>query len=219
MFGEPATNSMHWCVAPLGEALVDTRYGVSERATTDPTGTPMLRMNNISRKDEISLDDVKFVHLGPVKLGKHLLRTGDLLFNRTNSVDLVGKTGLWTTPDGPIVAASYLIRIRVDPERLVPSYLWALMNTSYMKALLRTKARRAVGMANINATELRRIPVMLPPLALQHHFATLSFSIRQQTERRRPSNRHMQLVFRNLLARSFSFSAGPFSPEPTNTAP
>ncbi len=204
MFGDPATNPMRWRIVPLGDALVDTQYGLSKRATTDYTATPILRMNNISPAGEILLDDLKFVDIDPTETKKFLLHPGDLLFNRTNSIDLVGKTGLWTNPDLPVVAASYLIRVRVDREQLVPSYLWALMQTPYMKALLRRKARRAVGMANVNASELRQLPGMLPPLQLQNEFATLSTAVRQdRTLRAHYTGIASQLV-RGLLYNAFS---------------
>ena len=86
------------------------------------------------------------------------LRPGDLLFNRTNSKELVGKTGLWRGQI-PAVAASYLIRLRVDESKAVPDYIWAWMNTPHFKQLLFAISRRAVGIANINATELRSMPV------------------------------------------------------------
>jgi hypothetical protein len=98
------------------------------------------------------------------------LLAGDLLFNRTNSKELVGKTGLW---DGRFdaVAASYFIRLRVNRERIVPAYLWAFFNTSHMKRVLFQTARGAIGQANINAKELRAFPVAAPPLPLQTAFA------------------------------------------------
>ena len=206
MFGDPATNPMGWRTAPLGTALTDTQYGISTRATTDRTGVPILRMNNISPAGEIMLDHLKFVNLDTRELEKHLLHPGDLLFNRTNSVDLVGKTGLWTKPDFSAVAASYLIRIRVDRDRLVPTYFWALMNTSYMKTLLRTNARRAVGMANINATELRRLPGMLPPLQLQNRYAALAGSVRRDREYRRLCTTLTDRLSCNLMDKAFSGS-------------
>ena len=184
MFGDPALNPKGWRTAPLGHALADTQYGISKRSTTDETTIPILRMNNISPTGDLLLHDLKFVDISPTETQKYLLHTGDLLFNRTNSIDHVGKTALWTVPDVAAVPASYLIRIRTDRKHLLPHYLWALMNTAHMKALLRSRARRAVGMANVNATELQEMRVMLPPLRLQSRFADLAGALRQDRRRR-----------------------------------
>ena len=204
MFGDPATNPMGWRTAPLGDAITETQYGTSRRANTNGQGVILLRMNNISTSGEIDIGDVKFVDLEPTECERQLLRSGDIVFNRTNSVELVGKTGLWRESELSVVAASYLIRIRVDPDQLIPSYAWALMNTAHMKNVLATTARRAVGMANINATELRRLPWMFPPLQLQEDFAAVSDSIRQLNETRNHSLNATRQMFLNLLNRVFS---------------
>ena len=204
MFGDPATNPMGWRAAPFGDAIVETQYGTSRRANMSGQGVILLRMNNITTSGEIDLGDVKFVDLEPTECERQLLRSGDIVFNRTNSVELVGKTGLWRESELSAVAASYLIRIRVDPAQLIPSYAWALMNTAHMKNVLATTARRAVGMANINATELRRLPWMFPPLQLQEDFAAVSDSILRLNETRNHSLNATRQMFLNLLNRAFS---------------
>ena len=204
MFGDPATNPMGWKTAPIGDAIVDTQYGTSKRANADGKGVPILRMNNISAAGEIDIEDMKFVVLDRDELERQVLQRGDILFNRTNSIDLVGKTGLWEEGELQAVAASYLIRVRVDVDKLLPPYVWAMMQTTFMKSMLASRARRAVGMANINATELRRLPAMFPPLELQEEFAALSASIRQLNKNRRGSIITNERLSRNLLDRAFS---------------
>lgn len=204
MFGDPATNPKGWPVALLGRAIVETQYGTSVRANTEGRGVPILRMNNISAAGEIDLDDLKLVDLNRRELDRLLLQRGDILFNRTNSIDLVGKTGLWDESELQAVAASYLIRVRVDVDKLLPLFVWAMMQTTFMKSMLASRARRAVGMANINATELRRLPTMFPPLGLQREFAAAAVSIRPICEYRRLSVAKLQDLFGNLLMQGFS---------------
>ena len=211
MFGDPATNPMGWPVRRLGDAMLETQYGTSQRANTNGQGVPVLRMNNISSTGEIDLADLKFVDLDTTELRRHLVQSGDILFNRTNSIDLVGKTGLWEESGLQAVAASYLIRVRIDRSKLVPQYVWAMMQTAFMKSVLALRARRAVGMANINATELRRLPAVFPPLEFQENFATLSASIRRLNENRRQSIFTNMRLSRNLLDRAFS---GPLTTSP-----
>lgn len=169
MFGDPATNPLGWKVGTLADVITDTQYGISTKADTDESGTPILRMNNIDTYGRLNLLNLKYVNLDKQTRRKYMLVPGDILFNRTNSRELVGKTGLWQG-ELEAVPASYLIRIRVDHKRTLPEFVWAYMNTQYMKKILFDRARRAIGMANINAKEIRSFPLIIPELRLQHVF-------------------------------------------------
>jgi type I restriction enzyme, S subunit len=130
------------------------------------------------------------------------LHEGDILFNRTNSKDLVGKTGLW---DGQMqaVAASYFIRVRVSRDRVVPEFLWALMNSAHMKRVLRATARGAIGQANINSTELQNLSIYQPPGDLQRLFAARWKAIRTTISKKEDVT-DMDRLFSLLLNRAFS---------------
>ena len=170
VFGDPATNSMRWKTTTLGSVLQDIQYGTSKRANSTFIGVPVMRMNNITTTGQLDLRNLKYVELGRVEQKKYKLRSGDILFNRRNSRELVGKTALWNG-EMDAVAASYLIRARVVQKKARPEFIWAYMNSAFMKALLFEKARHAIGMANINAKELGSLPLMLPPLDAQETFA------------------------------------------------
>ena len=170
MFGDPVANPMGWEVRPPGDVSTAVQYGTSQKANDSGTGTPVLRMGNVSYTGELSCEDLKYLDLSDADFKKYELLEGDILFNRTNSKELVGKTGLW---DGrfPAVAASYFIRLRVDPELVTPTFVWAFMNSHSMKKRLFEMARGAIGQSNINAKELKSIPLPLPPLGQQKRFA------------------------------------------------
>jgi len=170
MFGDPARNPKNLPVVPLGELLDACDYGTSRKATSDPVGPPMLRMGNVTTAGDLDLTDLKYANLPAGVAEKYSLCAGDLLFNRTNSKDLVGKTGIWDR-EIRAVAASYFIRLRVSNERVSPCYVWAFFNTKYMKYRLYGTARGAIGQANINARELKAFSIPVPPIALQHEFA------------------------------------------------
>ena len=95
MFGDPVVNPHGWAVRPAGDLMVVCEYGTSTKASDDGSGIPMLRMGNVTAAGDLDLADVKAVHLDEGELDKHRLTVGDVLFNRTNSRDLVGKTGMW----------------------------------------------------------------------------------------------------------------------------
>lgn len=170
MFGDPATNPKGWPMMTIGDVLESAAYGTSQKANERAEGVAVIRIGNVTTGGQLDTGDLKHIPLEGVEREKCELLAGDLLFNRTNSKELVGKTGLW---DGRFaaVAASYFIRLRVDRTRIAPAYLWAFFNTSHMKRTLFQTARGAIGQANINAKELRAFPVAAPPLPLQTAFA------------------------------------------------
>lgn len=170
VFGDPATNPKGWPMATVGDVLDSASYGTSQKASDTGDGLPVIRMGNVTMDGQLDTTDLKYIELTGAEREKAELLAGDLLFNRTNSKELVGKTGLW---DGRFdaVSASYFIRLRVNRERIVPAYLWAFFNTSHMKRVLFQTARGAIGQANINAKELRAFPVAAPSLPLQTAFA------------------------------------------------
>ena len=169
MFGNIKTNDKNWKIKKIGE-IVETQYGTSKKASAESSnGIPILRMNNIKYSGEMDYKDLKYIELSDSEKEKFLLKKGELLFNRTNSKELVGKTGLFNL-DIPMAFAGYLIRIK--PSNLIHSkFLLFFMNSEFMKKLLYNKAKNIVGMANINAKELEDFSIILPPIELQNKFA------------------------------------------------
>lgn len=203
MFGDPATNPKGWRKGRVGDVVIETQYGTSVRAASVRDGVAVVRMNNIDVAGRLDLSELKYAVLPSAELTKYALRDGDVLFNRTNSKELVGKTGLWRG-EVPAVAASYLIRVRVDEHVVRPAFLWAIMNTRFMKQLLLDKSRRAIGMANINAQELRALPIIIPPLDLQQAFELSLLQIERLATDYSAASLAMERLFSGLLHRAFT---------------
>lgn len=202
-FGDPASNPKGWPTRPLGDLLTGCDYGTSRKSSVDGAGIPVLRMGNVSYAGDLDVTDLKHVELDAAELGRQALRPGDLLFNRTNSKELVGKTGLW---DGrwPAVAASYFIRLRVRSEHVLPEYVWATMNSKHMKRVLFATARGAIGQANINTKELKALEMMVPPLDLQQRFVEEIAAVRAIQTAQVHALRTAQATFDALLHRAFA---------------
>jgi type I restriction enzyme S subunit len=148
----------------------ETQYGTSLKANEQGAGVPVLRMNNITYSGALDLTDMKHVEMPGEDFEQYSVRRGDLLFNRTNSQELVGKMGVWNR-DEQVAFAGYLVRLRLKPDSADPAFVGAWFNTPEMKALLRTRAKPSINMSNINATEVLKFPVVLPPLAEQRRIA------------------------------------------------
>ena len=168
MFGDPVTNPMGWKVTTVGQVTTDVRYGTSAKANDDGQ-YKYLRMNNLTYDGYLDLSDLKHIDVSDDELEKCVVRKGDVLFNRTNSTELVGKTALFDL-DEDMVIAGYIIRVRLH-EFVSPVFFTRFMNMEFMKKQLRSMAKGAVNQANINAQELKAIAMYVPPIELQNEFA------------------------------------------------
>ena len=199
MFGDPIENPKGWPTEPLGDCCVQVQYGTSTKANERGEGITVLRMGNVTYDGDLDDTDLKHVALSNAEIAKYGLRAGDILFNRTNSRELVGKTGLW---DGryPAVAASYFVRLRLDVSRVAPAYVWAAMNSAGVKHQLFAMARGAIGQANINARELKSIPLPVPPVDLQRRYADTIEAAGAVARVRESSTRTAAAVSPSLMA-------------------
>ena len=203
MFGDPFTNPNGWPLHSAGELMAACDYGTSQKANEENRGIPVLRMGNVTIAGELDLEDLKTVELADSELEKQRLRAGDVLFNRTNSRELVGKTGMW---DGRFdaVAASYFIRVRFRADVEHPQHFTTFMNLPFMKRRLAETARGAVGQANINSQELKAITVPVPPLHLQQEFAKRVTEIRDMETAQAANRQRLEDLFQSLLHRAFN---------------
>lgn len=170
MFGDPSSTTSLFPLKTIGELASDIRYGTSKKAGDEGEYT-YLRMNNMTDDGRLDFTDTKQITLSGAELENCLVRKGDLLFNRTNSREKVGKTTVFNE-ETPMVIAGYIIRVRLK-NVMRTRYLSAFMNLEPTKHLLRTIAKGAVHQANINSKELASIEVPVPPVELQDSF--LSF--------------------------------------------
>jgi type I restriction enzyme, S subunit len=155
-----------WAWATVEQLSLLVEYGSSAKTSEDSSGTPVFRMGNIV-EGELILDELKYLPRQHDEFPKLLLEPGDLLFNRTNSPELVGKTAVFLGASQPYSFASYLIRVRLV-EGCLPVYLNAYINSAYGRAWVRAVVTQQVGQANVNGTKLQVLSVPLPPCAEQH---------------------------------------------------
>ena len=167
MFGDPVKNPKGWEVVTIGDIVTEVRYGTSKPAV-EGGKYPYLRMNNLTADGHLDLNDLKYIDIPDDEIEKCVVRKGDVLFNRTNSIELVGKTVVFDLQEDMIIAG-YIIRVRLN-KRLLPEILSQYMNLEALKDILRSMAKGAVNQANINAQELRSIKVYIPDMELQKQF-------------------------------------------------
>lgn len=199
-FGDPSKKSGRWPLRTVGDLLLSATYGTSEKAG-DAGEFPVLRMGNITSSGEIDLSSLKYMDVSEKERGRYLVAKGDILFNRTNSPDLVGKTALFRELS-EMAYAGYLIRLRINAEN-DPEYVAAFLNSGYVKKILRSMCKSIVGMANINAKELQSIKIPQPPLEVQRDFARHVGAIEKLKAVHRRHLAELDVLFASLQHRAF----------------
>lgn len=200
MFGIYPANPKGWETGTIRDVVSDVRYG-SSRPAVDGGKYPYLRMNNITYGGELDLSDTKRIDIPDNELDKCTVCRGDVLFNRTNSKELVGKTCVYNRDD-MMVLAGFVIRVRVS-ERILPEFLSEFLNTEFSKQMLLAMCKTAIGQANINAQEMQNIGLYLPPIELQRKFV----QFKEQTDKSKVAIQkaldEAQLLFDSLMQKYF----------------
>ena len=200
MFGTFPANPFRWSIGKIQDVVSDVRYG-SSRPAVEGGKYPYLRMNNITYSGELDLRDTKRIDIPDSELDKCTVRRGDVLFNRTNSKELVGKTCVYNR-DELMVLAGFVIRVRIN-ERIRPEVLSAFLNMDFSKRMLIGMCKTAIGQANINAKELQNIDLYIPPIELQDQFVTLKNKIDQQKQTVQQSLDKLELLKKALMQEYF----------------
>jgi len=169
LFGTPSINPNDFDEGNISDVVTEVKYGTSKPAESEGEYV-YLRMNNITTEGYWDFESLKYINVEEKDLEKYLVRKGDLVFNRTNSKELVGKTAVFDE-ENEMIIAGYLIRVRFN-EKANPYYVWGYLNSTHGKATLFALCRNIVGMANINAQELQNIKILIPPIEIQNSFET-----------------------------------------------
>ncbi|QTR50038.1 restriction endonuclease subunit S [Candidatus Thiothrix anitrata] len=147
----------------IGKLAIDVQYGISQAMNTTKIGYKIFRMNEIFNNRMTDTGDMKYVDISAEEFQKYRLNKSDILFNRTNSIEWVGKTGIFEL-DGDYCFASYLIRVVIDTAKAEPYFVNAMMNSATFQTEAKANAARAINQANINASKMKAIKIPVPPL-------------------------------------------------------
>jgi type I restriction enzyme S subunit len=148
-----------WDVLSIEAVVASCDYGLSKSLTLQPSDVAVLRMGNLD-DGRVVMDELKYIDDDEVPAAL-LLAPGDVLFNRTNSKDLVGKVGVFLGSAARVSFASYLLRLRPRGQHL-GAWLSAVMNLPSSQAGLRAMATPGVSQVNINRGKMLALKIPVP---------------------------------------------------------
>jgi len=200
MFGTPFVNEKKWKMGTIKDLIAEAKYGTS-RPSVEGGRYKYLRMNNITYDGKLDLSNLKFINIPKNELNKCVTKYGDILFNRTNSRELVGKTCVYNLNE-EMVIAGFIIRIRTN-EFANPYFIGTYLNTKSLKNKLYNMCKNASGQSNINAQELQNIEIYIPPVKLQNQFAKIVQQIDKQKTQIQTSLEQTQVLQQSLMNQYF----------------
>ncbi|GEM_PF-1267590 len=162
---------------PSGWRCVRLRDVISEAqsgfATSERLGGGIiqLRMNNVTTRGAFDWSSFIRVPAESNTLQRYSLRPGDVLFNNTNSTELVGKSALFVGYDEPIVFSNHFTRLRTDATALEPAFLARWLQQQWTQGLFAAICNRWVGQSAVQRDKLLALEIPLPPLDEQRYIA------------------------------------------------
>lgn len=164
LFGHPYKS--RYKSKPIKE-ISDIKSGFAHKPKISG-GIPQLRTYNIT--DSCSLNLSAFKYVDSDKTETYKIKLGDVLFNNTNSIDLVGKTALYDETGNEYVFSNHITRIRTNAE-VSPEYLWGFLSFLYKEMFFRKIAHKWVNQVGIDTNAIGDIKIPIPPLGLQERYS------------------------------------------------
>ena len=185
-----------WDVVKMEECLLQTQYGLSAKGN-EKGNVPILRMTN-QKDGYISDENLQYVNISEKEFVKFKVNIDDVIFNRTNSFELVGRTAIFKL-SGDCIFASYLIRLITNSKKLYPEFLNFYLNADETQNRLKSIATRGVSQSNISATRLRGFVIPLPSLAEQIEIISTIKTFNQKIEFQNKKKQTLTALFKTLL--------------------
>ena len=187
MFGDPETNPGRWQVRRLGE-LISTgpQNGLYKPSTDYGSGTPILRIDAFYDGVVTDMASLKRVRVSDDELRSYELHAGDLVINRVNSRQYLGKSAIIRPTIEPTVFESNMMRFAVDSHELRPEFVIQYLQSDIVRAHILRCAKDAINQSSINQQDVKAIPIYVPPLSDQDSFvsrAGAAVALRTASER------------------------------------
>lgn len=201
-----------WEKKSVGELCISLKYGTAKKS--DASGNVVvLRMGNL-QQGEIDWSDLAYSN-DPDDIEKYKLFPGDVLFNRTNSAALVGKTAIYRG-EHPAIYAGYLIKLDYDHDKIIGDYLNYALNTLDAKKYCNSVKTDGVNQSNINAKKIGAYSFNVPSIPEQEKIVSVIQKLLSKEQQAKEAAEavldQIDLMKKSILARAFRGELGTNDP-------
>ena len=205
MFGDPVTNpNKHKTDILANYVLKDFQNGLYKPASFYGSGTPILRIDGYRNGDIINESNFKRLELEPSEIEKYKLTKMDLVINRVNSPEYLGKIALFMDDREDTVFESNMMRFSIRQELLNVYYLIFLFKQRYISNQIATKRKDAVNQSSINQQDVKSLILNVPNIKLQNKWAELYQSCNMQKKILTSQLNQQETLFQSLQQRAFN---------------
>lgn len=188
----------NWEIKKLGEVTTDLLNGFPSRPVSENDGIPQFRPHNIDLDGTLVFKGIKFVPKRIKNLEKYFLKKDDVIFNNTNSIELVGKT-TYIDKDYKIVFSNHLTRIRINSTKVSGYYLSTLLHFLYKREKFQTLCTPWVNQAAVNNTALKKLKFYLPSLATQRKIVEKLQAVQEYKKKLIEQKQKLKELFESCL--------------------
>ena len=206
MFGDVGSGKTKWAKKNLVD-VSEVVSGVTKGRKFGHQKTvtvPYMRVANV-QDGYINIKDLKYIEVLPEDVEKFRLRQGDVLLTEGGDPDKLGRGAVWTYEIENCIHQNHIFRVRVNSsDEIIPLFLSALIGSAYGKKYFLRAAKQTTGIATINSTQLKRFPVILPPIELQRKYAQIYNRVEKLKEKAIKSGAELDDQFNALTQKYFS---------------
>lgn len=204
LFGDPRENPRGWPVANLGDLIESgPQNGLYKPSTDYGAGTLILRIDGFYHGKVTSLEGLKRVRVTDRERELYALTEGEIVINRVNSREYLGKSALVPALPEPVLFESNMMRFAVDRSRVEPAFVVAFLQTAHAKSQILGCAKDAINQSSINQQDVKGLSLPVPPIDGQRAFARSLDAIETLKAAHRASLAEMDALFASLQHRAF----------------
>ncbi|WP_137354880.1 restriction endonuclease subunit S [Nocardia farcinica] len=204
MFGTLSANDMDWPTVEFESVMLEgPQNGLYKPSSEYGSGARILRIDGFHNGVPIKPDSLKRVRVDGAEEKKYALHMNDIIINRVNSIEHLGKSAIVPALDQVVVFESNMMRITLNEDLISPTFCLAQLQSSYLRGQIVLAAKDAVNQSSINQTDVKSFQLRLPPLERQQDYASRVGRLGEISRLHRTALGELDALFASLQSRAF----------------
>jgi len=205
MFGPPELNRFDLPVVTFGSLILQgPTNGLYKPSTEYGEGTPILRISDFYEGRVTQLTALRRLRTSPKEVSAFGLSNGDIVINRVNSREYLGKSALVEGLTESTIFESNMMRVRLNGEQIDPKFAISFLQTPFVRRQVLNRCKDAVNQSSINQQDVRSIKIVLPPIDAQRRFAGAVAAVERLSSLQQTHLAELTALFSSLQHRAFT---------------